>query len=91
MVHGSTAEVHNMRLPEGWKKACVRSMNAYKEPEKVLKQGWTCKEGKPCEFIRIIPMRGIIYISCIFNRCVKIYPTREDLYEEMEKPLDVKM
>jgi hypothetical protein len=39
-------------------------------------------DGKPCPFLRMYPSRYIIAYVCTFDRCVKRYPTKEDLLLE---------
>lgn len=72
-------------LPKGWVEACSKSHNKFLSGSMFkgdIKDRCSESDGAPCRFLRAVGSFNYIagYV-CLFSKCIKRYPTEEDLME----------
>ena len=71
----------NKGLPEKWGEAYDKSVLSFTKKMITNPTIFKCDSDETCPFIRSMRFGNMIYITCIFNKCVKRYPKIEELEE----------
>lgn len=74
-------------LPEEWSKAYAVSDRRFKDAGLQRGNLDICRreDGTLCPFSRGIMVRNILYITCILSKCVRRYPTIDDIHKSGNK------
>jgi len=77
--------IEQYEYPKGWVEACSLSHNRFLNETMFrgdIKARCSEDDGNPCRFLRAIGRVGMIVgYTCLFSKCIKRYPTEEDLME----------